>query len=56
MVDTFLVRHPEFSPVDLRPLFPDFAPLMTERGFFRSWPHRDGMDGFFTARLQKTDR
>jgi 16S rRNA (cytosine967-C5)-methyltransferase len=56
VVDTFLVRHPEFSPVDLRPLFPGFAPLLTERGFFRSWPHRDGMDGFFAARLQKTDR
>lgn len=53
VIDSFLVRHPEFVLEDLRPLFPSFAPLFTERGFFRSWPHRDGMDGFFSARLKK---
>ncbi|HBA88967.1 MAG TPA: 16S rRNA (cytosine(967)-C(5))-methyltransferase RsmB [Geobacter sp.] len=53
VVDAFLERHPEFVLEDLRPLFPCFAPLFTERGFFRSWPHRDGMDGFFSARLKK---
>lgn len=53
VVDTFLREHPEFVAEDLRQLFPAFAPLFTERGFFRSWPHRDGMDGFFAARLRK---
>ena len=53
VVDAFLSGHPEFVVEDLRALFPHFAPLFTERGFFRSWPHRDGMDGFFAARLRK---
>ena len=52
-VEEFLSRHPEFVLEDLRPLFPSLAPLMTERGFFRSWPHRHGMDGFFAALLKK---
>jgi 16S rRNA (cytosine967-C5)-methyltransferase len=53
VVDAFLAHHPEYQTVDLRPLFPALASLFTERGFFRSWPHRDGMDGFFAARLQR---
>lgn len=53
VIESFLARHPEFRCDDLRPLFPDFAPLFTERGHFRSWPHRDGMDGFFAARLSR---
>ncbi|GFO53040.1 ribosomal RNA small subunit methyltransferase B [Geomonas sp. Red276] len=53
VLDRFLERHPEFVVEDLRTLFPSLSPLFTERGFFRSWPHRDGMDGFFAGRLKK---
>ncbi|MBP1751947.1 MAG: sun protein [Geobacteraceae bacterium] len=53
VVDDFLTGRDDFMIEDLRELFPGFAGLFTERGFFRSWPHRHGMDGFFAARLRK---
>jgi 16S rRNA (cytosine967-C5)-methyltransferase len=55
VVDDFLSRRPDFVLEDLRELFPEFAKLFTERGCFRSWPHRHGMDGFFAARLRRTN-
>lgn len=53
VVDDFLSRRPDFVLEDLRVLFPDYEELFTERGCFRSWPHRHGMDGFFAARIRK---
>jgi len=53
VVDDFLSRHRDFVLEDLRELFPDYEELLTERGCFRSWPQRHGMDGFFAARLRK---
>jgi 16S rRNA (cytosine967-C5)-methyltransferase len=53
VVDDFLTARTEFVIEDLRQLFTGFSPLFTERGFFRSWPHRHGMDGFFAARLRR---
>ncbi|AJE02025.1 16S rRNA (cytosine(967)-C(5))-methyltransferase RsmB [Geobacter pickeringii] len=53
VVDDFLSQHPDFVLEDLNALFPGLADLFTVRGFFRSWPHRHGMDGFFAARLRK---
>src|SRR6266540_1024896 len=53
VVDNFLSHSPDFVLEDLRELFPEFRNLFTERGCFRSWPHRDGMDGFFAARLRR---
>jgi 16S rRNA C967 or C1407 C5-methylase (RsmB/RsmF family) len=26
---------------------------VTEKGYFMTWPPRDGMDGFFAARLER---
>jgi 16S rRNA (cytosine967-C5)-methyltransferase len=51
----FLSKRPDFMLEDLRVLFPAHAELFTERGCFRSWPHRHGMDGFFAARLRRTN-
>lgn len=53
VIDDFLSRRPDFMLEDLRELFPEFAKLFTDRGCFRSWPHRHGMDGFFAARLRR---
>jgi len=53
VVDDFLSRRTDFVLEDLRELFPVYEELLTERGCFRSWPQRHGMDGFFAARLRK---
>jgi len=53
VIDNFLSQHQEFMIEDLRPIFPQFSELLTPQGFFRSWPHRHGLDGFFAARLRK---
>ncbi|HEY6008855.1 MAG TPA: 16S rRNA (cytosine(967)-C(5))-methyltransferase RsmB [Geobacteraceae bacterium] len=54
IVDEFLSRRPDFVLEDLRESFPALGQLFTDRGCFRSWPHRHGMDGFFAARLRRT--
>jgi 16S rRNA (cytosine967-C5)-methyltransferase len=53
VVNEFLSLHPDFVLEDLRVLFPNLAELFTAEGFFRSWPHRHGVDGFFAARLKR---
>lgn len=53
VIADFLSKRPDFMLEDLRGLFPAFTELFTKEGFFRSWPHRQGMDGFFAARLRK---
>ena len=55
VVDDFLSHQSDFMLEDLHKLFPAYAELFTERGCFRSWPHRHGMDGFFAARLRRTN-
>jgi 16S rRNA (cytosine967-C5)-methyltransferase len=53
VIDDFLTVRSDFVIEDLRGLFPALSPFFTDRGFFRSWPHRHGMDGFFAARLRR---
>lgn len=53
VIDDFLSKHTDFMLEDLRKLFPEFAPIITDRGIFRAWPHRHGMDGFCAMRLTR---
>lgn len=53
VVDNFLNDHPEFMIEPVSRVLPPAAAMETPQGFFRSWPHRHGMDGFFAARLIK---
>lgn len=46
----FLGRNPGFVVQKLN--IPDR--FITDRGFGRTWPHRDAMDGFFIARLDRS--
>jgi 16S rRNA (cytosine967-C5)-methyltransferase len=47
IVNDFLANHPDFARIELD------APrdLQTEAGDIRTWPHRQGVDGFFVAAL-----
>ncbi len=55
VINEFLAAHPQFLLEDGRAEFPHLEELFTERGIFRSWPHRhDAMDGFCAARLRRT--
>jgi 16S rRNA (cytosine967-C5)-methyltransferase len=54
VVAGFIEDHGGFEVEDLRRILPHkLEPLIGEDGFFRSLPHRHGMDGFFAARLEK---
>jgi 16S rRNA (cytosine967-C5)-methyltransferase len=55
VIDDFLSRSPGFVLEDLRGVYPEWTPLFTDRGCFRSWPQRHGMDGFFAARLRRAN-
>lgn len=53
VIDYLLSRRPEFVIEDVRTVIAGSEDLATPEGFFRSWPHRHGMDGFFAARLKR---
>lgn len=53
VVENFLNDHRDFVIEPVSTVLPALAAMETDRGVFRSWPHRHGMDGFFAARLRK---
>jgi 16S rRNA (cytosine967-C5)-methyltransferase len=49
-----LESHREIVLCDLRERAPEWAqPLIDREGFFRTFPHKHGMDGFFAALFRK---
>jgi len=57
IINGFLEGHPQFELDNLKDeLPPEWNGLFTERGTFRSYPHRHGgMDAFFAARLKRRE-
>jgi 16S rRNA (cytosine967-C5)-methyltransferase len=50
-VERFLDEHPEFQLDRLDKALPEKLQPFIREGFFKTFPPRDGMDGFFVARL-----
>jgi 16S rRNA (cytosine967-C5)-methyltransferase len=53
LINDFVSERDDFMVEDLQKIFPDLSCLVTDHGFFRSWPHRHGMDGFTAVRLRR---
>lgn len=56
VVEKFLNGHPEFRLDQIAEVLPEKCHLFVKNGYFRTFPPRDGMDGFFVARLVKGHR
>ncbi|MDP2643347.1 MAG: 16S rRNA (cytosine(967)-C(5))-methyltransferase RsmB [Desulfobacterales bacterium] len=54
VANIFLSRHPDFA-LDDAPLqnYAELKPFIQPPGYFRTFPHRHDMDGFFAARFKK---
>ena len=53
VVDRFLNTHADFKQLTAEPAPPE---LLLPSGAARTWPHRDDVDGFFVAALEKQYR
>lgn len=55
VVREFLAEHPEFKPGELASYLPEAWRADVEEGMIQLMPHRHGVEGFFIARLERTD-
>ena len=53
VIEDFLSCHPEFVVENGAQVCPAWAELFTPAGCLRTWPHRQGCDGFFAARFKR---
>lgn len=53
VLEDFLSSYPEFVVENGAQVFPAWAELFTPDGCLRTWPHRQGCDGFFSVRLKR---
>ncbi|MDT8441565.1 MAG: 16S rRNA (cytosine(967)-C(5))-methyltransferase RsmB [Desulfuromonadales bacterium] len=53
VVGEFLAGHPQFARLNLTEQLPaDWHELIDATGALRSWPHRQGLDGFYAVVMQ----
>jgi len=56
VVEKFLYDHPEFRLDPIDEVLPKKYHSLTKGGYFKSFPPRDQMDGFFAARMVKINK
>jgi len=56
VVEKFLGDHPEFRLDSIEKILPQNCHPFIRRGYLKTFPSRDGMDGFFVARVVRMDR
>jgi 16S rRNA (cytosine967-C5)-methyltransferase len=53
VVEAFLADHPEFTREGPGEIPDSVDRLCDANGVLRTWPHRDGLDGFFAVRMRR---
>jgi len=54
VVERFLKEHPQFQLDPIRKVLPQKCHSLIQDGYFKTFPPKDRMDGFFVARMVKT--